>query len=171
MPATPQRCAAVVLISRSLIVCTALLLLVGCSGKSTGQIAPPTATPGDISVAVDRASYTHSQPVGVTVANKSKTNYYAKNGLSACTYLQLEFYDTTKKAWLGVDGCTVVTAPHMLLLAPSSSLPYTLAPGDSSNDPNSWVPGVYRISLRYTTSSDGSGAVTVAYSAGFNVTG
>jgi hypothetical protein len=164
MRATPRRCAAFLALLVAL-----FLLLAGCSNSSGRLITPPTATSGDLKLAPDRQSYSAHQPIGVTVTNGSSKSYYARDGLSACTYLQLEFYDTTKGSWLGVDGCTSPNAPQVRLLAPSASLPFTLAPGDSSNDPNAWVPGTYRIALQYGTASDGSGSLAVAYSSGFQI--
>jgi hypothetical protein len=170
MQATPRRCAAVARFALRAAFFASLLMLVACSSRTTkNQIVPPTPTSGDVALTLSEATYTSHQPIGVMVSNKSKTSYFAKTGLSACTYLQLEFYDTTKKAWIAVDGCTAAQTPHMLLLSPASSLPFTLAPGDSSNDPNAWLPGVYRVSLRYGTASDGSGNSTVVYSTGFKV--
>jgi hypothetical protein len=165
MLATPRRCAAFLALLAAL-----FLMLAGCSSSGGRLITPPTATSGNLTLALDRQSYGVHQPIGVTVTNGGSTGYYAKDGLSACTYLQLEFYDTTKNTWLGVDSCTSPNAPQVRLLAPSASLPFTLAPGDSSNDPNAWVPGVYRIALRYGTASDGSGSLAAAFSPGFRIT-
>lgn len=170
MPATPQRCAAVARLTLRMLFCSSLFLLVACSSRASATITPPTATTDNVTLTLSHTSYTSHQPIGVTMTNTSKTTYYAKTGLSACTYLQLEFYDTTKKSWLGVDGCVSVNPPHVLLLSPATSLPFTLAPGDSSNDPNAWVPGTYRISLGYGLASDGSGALVVVYSPGFKIT-
>jgi len=170
MPATPRRCAAFARFALRAAFCFSFLTLVACASRSTTQIIPPTPTTGDVALTLSKATYTSHQPLGVMVSNTSKTSYYAKTGLSACTYLQLEFYDTTKKQWLAIDGCTDVQTPHILLLAPTSSLPFTFAPGDSSTDPNAWLPGVYRLSLHYGTKSDGTDNPTVVYSAGFKVT-
>jgi hypothetical protein len=174
MSATPRWCAAITRVVLRTALHTALLVgilgLVACSSKGSTLITRPTATTGDLTLTLDRATYTSHQPFGVTVNNTSKTSYYAKDGLSACTYLQLEYYDSTKKTWLSVDGCSRPYAQHVLLLAPTSSLPFTLAPGDSSTDQNAWVPGVYRVSLRYGPASDGSGNLSVVYSTGFVVT-
>ncbi len=170
MPATPTRCAAAQRFTLRMLFCLAILTLAACASRTTTTIIPPTATAGNITLTLSEVTFTSHQPIGVTVGNNGKTPYYAKTGLSACTYLQLEFYDTTKKTWVAVDGCSRVETPHALLLSPASSLPFTLAPGDSSTDPNAWLPGVYRVSLRYTTGSDGSGTSAVVYSAGFKVT-
>ena len=170
MPATPRRCAAVPRPALWLLMCAVVLILVGCTSRVTGQIVPPTPTAGAVTLTLTEHTYTSHQPLGVMVNNTSKTAYYAETGLTVCTYLQLEFYDVARKAWLAVDGCTTVETPRVLLLAPTSTLPYTLAPGDSSTDPNAWVPGIYRIALRYSTKPDGSGTPVVVYSAGITVT-
>jgi hypothetical protein len=150
--------------------CIGALFLAACSTGAANLIATPTATSGDVTLTPDRTSYGAHQAIGVTVTNNGKAGYYAKDGLSACTYLQLEFYDTSRKAWVAVDGCSSPNPPQVRLLAPSTSLPFTLAPGDASNDPNAWVPGIYRVSLRFGTAVDGSGTLVVAYSSGFQIT-
>lgn len=159
-------------------VAPALLLLLGslcvlasCTSRSVTVTSVPTATSGDITITPDRTSYTPHQPFGITVTNNGKTSYYAKDGLSACTYLQLEWYDPGKKAWVPVVGCSNANTPQVRTLAPSGSLPFTLAPGDSSNDANAWVAGLYRVSLRYGTAADGSGELQTASSPGFQVKG
>lgn len=148
-------------------------LVAACASRSAKGVtlAAPTATTGDVTLALDRASFTTHQPIGVTVVNGSKTAWYAKDGLSACTYLQLEWYDGAKKVWTPVDGCTGAVSPQVRLIAPSLSLPFTLAPGNSPADANAWVPGVYRVSLTASASPDVSGSLATVYSAGFQING
>ena len=146
-------------------------LVAGCGGTSAkaGTIAAPTASKGDVTLTLDRTIYTSHQPIGVTITNGSKTAWYSKDGLSACTYLQLEWYDAAKKVWTSVDGCTGVYSPQVRLIAPGESAPFTLAPGDSPADANAWVPGLYRVSLRASTTQDVSGAPATFSSAGFQI--
>lgn len=148
-------------------------LVAACAGSAAKSVTipTPTATAGDVALSLDRAKYTTHQPIGVTVANASKTSWYAKDGLSACTYLQLEWYDASKKAWTPVDGCTSAVSPQVRLIAPGGSLPFTFAPGDSPADANAWVPGLYRVSLIASTNQDVSGSLTVVYSTGFQING
>jgi hypothetical protein len=148
-------------------------LLATCAGSSAKSVTIPipTASSGAVTLTPDRPSYTTHQPIGITVANTGKTPYYAKDGLSACTYIQLEWYDAAKQTWTPVDGCTGVNTPAARLIAPNSSLPYTLAPGDSPTDANAWVAGVYRVALTFSKSQDLSGSATTAYSTGFQVSG
>jgi hypothetical protein len=148
-----------------------LFILAACTGRAAGVPPAPTASDDDITLTLDHTSYTTHQPFGITVTNNSKISYYARDGLSGCTYLQLEWYDPGKKAWVPVFGCSSVNPPQARPLAPASSLPFTLAPGDAPNDTNSWVAGLYRVSLRYGSAADGSGTLKTAYSAGFQVKG
>lgn len=145
--------------------------LVACSSDgSTSAAALPTATSGAISIMVDRASYSTSEPIGVTVVNRGHTTYYAVDGRSGCTYLQLQQYNQSKKMWVSVDGCTTSgITPQPQVIGKLSSLPFTLAPGDAPGNMNTWIPGLYRVVLQYGTKSDGSDASQLAYSAGFRI--
>lgn len=144
-------------------------VLAACTGRANGIPPAPTASSDDITLTTDRTSYTVHQPVGITVTNNGKTSYFARDGFSACTFIQLEWYDPGKKAWVPVVGCSSVNPPQVRPLTPSASLPFTLAPGDAPNDTNAWVVGLYRVSVRYGTAADGSGELKTAYSAGFQV--
>jgi hypothetical protein len=146
------------------------LLSSACASSTVKTVIIPTASPGDIILTLDRPKYTAHQPLGVTITNHSKHTYYAKDGLSACTYLQLEWFDANKNAWVPVDGCTTPNPGQMRQISAGLSLPYTLAPGDSPADANAWVPGVYRVSLSYGAAADGSGTLTPVYSQGFQIT-
>ena len=152
----------------------ALLVLAAvlCACSSTSAKAPaPTPTSGAIQITLDRASYTSTDPIGVTITNSSKTKYYALDSHSACTFLQLEFYDTAHKTWAPTLPCKENRQPAALLIAPGMTEPFTLAPGNSSSNGNEWGPGLYRVGITYGTKADASGTVTTAYSKGFQITG
>ena len=148
----------------------AVLVLAACSG-SPAKTPVPTPTSEAIQISTDRASYNSTQPIGVTVTNGSKTNYYALDARSGCTFLQLEFYDTTHKAWVPTLPCKENRPPAALMIAAGMTEPFTLPPGNSSSNGNQWGPGLYRIGLTYGTQSDASGTVITAYSTGFQITG
>lgn len=148
---------------------TLAAVLCACSPPST-KAPLPTPTGGAIQITLDRASYTSSEPIGVTVSNTSKTKYYALDTHSACTFLQLQFYDTAHKAWAPTLPCKENRVPTALLIAPGMTEPFTLAPGNSSSNGNEWGPGLYRISITYGAQPDASGSVTTAYSKGFQIT-
>jgi hypothetical protein len=155
--------------SASLGVLLALIfVLAACNANSTA-VSMPTPTTQAIRMTLDRTSYTVSQPIGVTIANTSKTDYYATDGRSACTFLQLEFYDATNKKWVATLPCLESRPPAPLLIAAGMSEPFTLPPGNSSSNGNEWGPGLYRIALTYGTQPDATGDVTTAYSAGFRI--
>ncbi len=147
----------------------AMTALSACSTSAARSSALPTPTKGDVQVAVDRATYTANQPIGVTVTSGKQTSYYALDGRSGCTFLQLEQYDQTHNTWVSVDGCPTTDPPQARLIAPSIVEPFTLAPGNSASNQNSWVPGLYRVALQYGTQSDGGGHIQIAYSAGFRI--
>jgi hypothetical protein len=144
--------------------------LAACATPSAAVLLPtPTAT--DIQLTLDRSSYTTSQPIGVTVTNTSKHDYYAVDGLSACTFLQLQLFDPTKKTWVGTDGCSSPNPPTSLLISAHLAEPLTLPPGNAAGDANAWAPGTYRVAIRYGTQPDGGGSVQIAYSPGFQIAG
>lgn len=154
----------------------AVFSLTACNSTTAKTIAAPTATAGDITIAVDRAAYGPTEPIGVTVTNASKTDYYALTGRSGCTFLQLEEYNPAKNVWVPVVGCQGAT-PSQALLIPGKphnnntafSEVFTLAPGNSSTNPNTWTIGLYRVSLSYSADASGTSNPQTAYSAGFNV--
>ncbi len=144
---------------------------VACASGNNTTVTIPAATGGDITLTVDRTSYMPSMPVGVTMKNVSKKSYYALDGRTACTFLQLDEYVQARKAWAAVNLCTLGAQPTARLVSPGANEPFTFAPGNAPADANKWLSGLYRVSLTYGTKADGSGPTTVAYSAGFVVSG
>lgn len=146
------------------------LALAGCNSSSaTVKVPVPTAAPGALQITLDRKQYTPSQPFGVTVKNTSQTDYYALDGQSSCTFLQLQHFDAAKKVWVIVEGCERVSQANALAIPAGLSEPFTLAPGTKASNPNAWDAGVYRIAIRYSAQADAGGAARAAYSAGFVV--
>ncbi|MGO8950572.1 MAG: hypothetical protein ACLQUY_23550 [Ktedonobacterales bacterium] len=145
----------------------ALGSLAACSSTSVTSKLLPTATAGDIKILVSQTQFNVSDPVGVTVTNTSNQTFYAVNGRSGCTFLQLQELDTAKNSWVSVSGCPAAS-PTPLAITPQLSEPFTLAPNSPSNE-NAWDPGTYRVALLYSASSDGSSSPLLAFSAAFTV--
>jgi len=146
------------------------LVLVGCdSPNATVKVPVPTAAPGAVQITIDRRQYAPSQPIGVIVKNTSQTEYYALDGQSSCTFLQLQHFDATKKVWVIVEGCERVSQANALAIPAGLSEPFTLAPGTKTSNPNAWDAGVYRIAISFSAQADAGGAAQAAYSAGFVV--
>jgi len=143
-----------------------LLLVAGCAfgAAPTGPI--PTATGGDVRLATDRGSYGTHTPVGLTLVNAGHSDYYAVDGRSGCTIVQLQRYDDQRNEWLSVDGCTTPSQPHVLVIRAGMREPFTLAPA-SASDANAWESGVYRVAAAFSTNDDGVTGEHIAYSAGF----
>ena len=159
---------------RGLLMLPVALLLVSLfsacsSGSTTHPITGVTATTGPVTVTTNFSTYTSGEPVGVTVTNSSKSDYYTQNGKSGCTIVQLEKFNAQKGLWLPVDTCNGSQATQTLAIAESTSVPYTLAPS-SSADPNTWQPGTYRISVTYSSQGDGITSPQEAHSAAFTIT-
>jgi hypothetical protein len=154
----------------SLAFCAALFglgSLSACSAGPGGAAPLPTATAGAIQIAVNQKQLAAHDPIGVTITNTSDKTYFAVDGRSACTFLQLQEFNSAKKAWVNVVGCTNVN-PTPLEISPRLTEPFTLAP-TSTSDPNAWDPGTYRIVLAYGTNAAGSDTSTFAFSSGFTI--
>lgn len=152
-----------------LVLVTALLLFSGCassSGKTT--IEGTKATTGPVIVTTDMATYPSGQAIGVIVTNGSSTNYYSHDGKSGCSVVQLERYDSGARKWIAMDPCVAVQSVQTLMIASSTVVPYTLAP-NSPTDANSWQTGQYRVSVQYSTATDGSTNAQEAHSAAFTI--
>lgn len=147
-----------------------LLLVTGCAFWATPTGPVPTATGGDLRLTTDRGSYGTHTPVGLTLVNASNGDYYAVDGRSGCTIVQLQRYDDQRNEWLSVDGCTTPSQPHILLIRAGMREPFTLAP-TSASDTNSWESGLYRVAAAYSANGDGVSGERIAYSAGFTIDG
>ncbi len=144
-------------------------VLAGCKVR-TSNIALPTATKATVTITMQNLELDTSEPLGVLVKNTSSANVYALDGLSGCTVLQLQQYDSDKKTWVAADRCRETVQPRVLLIRAGMSEPFTLAP-NSPGDPNAWASGTYRIALSFTTQSNGTSSAQVAYSPGFTISG
>lgn len=144
------------------------LALAACASGTSTVIVVPTATSGQVRISTDRTQYSVSQPIGITVNNTSGDNYYALTGHSACTFLQMQRYDTAHKQWSDINGCADNTPAQSLLIRAHMSEPLSLAPG-ATPSANAWQAGTYRIALSYTTNSDGKSNPQAAYSQGFTI--
>lgn len=155
----------------ALILVAALALLAACGGGTTSHpISGVTATTGPVTITTNLATYTTGDAVGVTVTNASKSNYYAKDGKSGCTIVQVQRYNASTGVWDSVDPCMGSQQTQVYLIAKGSAVPYTLAP-TSSSDVNSWDTGTFRISVSYSTNADGVTQAQEAHSAAFTITG
>jgi hypothetical protein len=148
-----------------------LAALAACTPRATTAAVVPTGSAGKLRLTTDRSLYHLSEPVGVTISNTSGTAVYATDGRSACTFLELQRYDTASRSWVTTEPCRSAEPLHTLLIPGSVSEPFTFAPGDDSQDPNRWAGGVYRVVLIYTTTADGSGSSSIIYSPGFVISG
>src|SRR5581483_6104520 len=108
-----------------------LVLLAGCQANSK-SVAATKATTGPVQIAVDHSAYGVSDPIVVTVSNISKDLYYAVDGKSACTFLEVQRYDSAKKQWITVSGCTIAEPLNALEMPAGISEPFSLAPGSHS---------------------------------------
>ena len=153
------------------LLCSLFLLSVlsGCK-ISRSNIALPTATKATVTITMQNLEFETSEPLGILVKNTGSADVYAVDGLSGCTVLQLQQYDSDKKTWVAADRCHETVQPRALVIRKGMSEPFTLAP-TSSGDPNAWDSGSYRIALTFTTHADGKTSTQTAYSPGFTISG
>lgn len=145
-----------------------LASMAACGASRPHIQAPlPTATTLSVRVTTDRAQYGTSRPIGVTVQNASGTAYYATDGHSACTIVQMQ--QLVRGAWQDIMPCTSRQPPNVLTISAKLSEPFTLAPGNDPHDANAWLPGTYRVTLLVNTKRDSTGQAIQAYSAGFRI--
>lgn len=144
-------------------------MLAGCKLRPSNT-AQPTATKTAVTISLEDTQFKVSEPLGVLIKNTGSTNVYALDGRASCTILELQQYDSQKKAWVAVDRCRDTVQPHVLIIPAGMSEAFTLAPG-SAGDPNSWESGTYRIAVSFSTQPDGKTAAQVAYSQGFTIEG
>lgn len=148
--------------------------LTACNSPvKANKVQLPAPSTGTIQLTVDHSVYTSTQPIGVTVTNTTaKTTYYAVTGRSACTFLQLQEYNSKQGTWISVYGCSNVDTPVVRSIPPAASTPYTLAPGVApASTPNVWETGIFRIALQYSEQIDGITSSQVAFSQGFQIKG
>ena len=145
----------------------ALVGAAGCGSQGGHHIVLPPGTTFSVMLTTDRPTYGVSQPIGVTVQNTSGTAYYAQDGRSACTIVALQ--ELVRQTWRDEMPCVSGQSPTILLVAPHSSVPFTLAPGNALDDPNSWAAGIYRVALIVNTKPDNTGSAIQVYSAAFQV--
>jgi hypothetical protein len=131
----------------------------------------PTATPGEVTLTLDRSAYTPNLPFGITLKNNAKTTFYAYDGRTGCTFLELQEFVAAKGAWTPVNLCTTGDPPKPFAIPGSVSEPFTFAPGNAPGDANSWQDGTYRVVLTYNTQQDGTGTSQIVYSQGVVVQG
>lgn len=153
-----------------------VLSLAACDSSTAKTIAAPTATTEDVTIAMDRTTYGVTEPIGVTITNAGKSDYYAATGRSGCTFLQLEEYNAAKNTWTPVFGCQSGEQAQTLQIPGKShnnnkdfTEAFTLAPGNSPTNANAWDIGLYRVALTYSSDSTLSKNPQIAYSPGFYV--
>jgi hypothetical protein len=149
------------------LICAATLTACA-NGSSSKPIAGVAATTGPITVATNLSAFSVNDAIGVTISNASGTDYYAMNGKSACVIIQLERYDSAKRVWTPMDPCATQIEKQAFAIAKNSEQQFTLAP-NSSADPNAWSAGLYRVSVSYSTNSDGVTGSQQANCAAFRI--
>ncbi|HEX8034417.1 MAG TPA: hypothetical protein VF510_11240 [Ktedonobacterales bacterium] len=152
------------------IILAASLAACNSSTIKTSKTPLPTPTTGPIQLTVDRAVYTSTQPIGVTITNTTKTDFYSMSGRSGCTFLQLQQYNQKQNTWVSVDPCDSIDQPSVRKIPASVAVPFTLAPGTiPAISPNIWPTGIYRVALQYSPQSDAISSLQIAYSQGFQI--
>lgn len=149
-----------------------LIVAVGLAacGVATPSGAPAdgNASTGPVTISTNLTTYTINDAVGVTISNKSATDYFANSGKSACTIIQLERYNSGRRAWEPLDACLSQDGVQTFAIAHQSQQQFTLAP-TSSADPNAWQAGLYRVIVMYSANADGASNAQQAHCVAFTI--
>jgi hypothetical protein len=145
-----------------------LVILAGCQSDSTNANPAQAASGGPVRITLDHSAYGVNDPLGITVSNTGDRVFYAVDGKSACTFMQLQKYDSGKKQWATIDACTIAYSPHPLQMPAGIAEPFSLAPG-SPSDQNAWETGTYRVAVVYSENADGTTGAQTAYSPEFAI--
>jgi hypothetical protein len=149
------------------ILCAVALAACGSNG-TTHLPTGSTASSGPITITTDRTTYTTSDAIGVTISDGTTTDYYAVDGKSGCVIIQLQRYSTNRNAWVPLDPCASQIAVQAYAIAKNSQEQFSLPP-TSTADPNAWDAGLYRITVTYSSNTDGVSATQEANSAAFQI--
>ena len=151
-----------------LIVLIVLAGTVGCATASHRAATPlPTGTAQSLSLSTGQTVYHPYQPFGITLLNASSGTYYALDGHSDCTIVELQML--VGADWQTIMPCSSASPPRALAISAHLAEPFTFAPGNARDNPNAWATGTYRVLLSVATKPDGTGGALVVYSAGFRV--
>jgi hypothetical protein len=155
------------------------VLLAGCGQKiSTGggsavasttvpspaatKTTLPTAPAGVVSLSVGAMSYHSTDTISVTLSNQSTQAIYFPDHLTNCTVIQLQ--RQVQGTWENVNICLLLTPTALHRLDAGKALAVALA----ASSARPWIPGLYRATLRYSTSPSLHGPTTIT-SAEFKV--
>ncbi len=120
----------------------------------------PTATAGTVTLRTNAASYHVSDTITVTLSHASNQSIHFPDHLTDCTVILLQ--REVNGSWEAANTCRLEIVTRLHTLNAGQSLTVQLV-----SPPNQWVPGLYRATLSYFTSS--TTAQTAIYSAGFQV--
>lgn len=128
---------------------------------ASGTPTPPAAganqtgkvTPGQVVLTLDKASYTTSDSIRVTIANGLATAISTTDHQSGCTVVTLERW--ASGAWQAQGLCRLMTPTRII----------DLAPGTTAQQLGATQPGTYRIAFHYFVGSASGNAPTTSQSA------
>ena len=123
----------------------------------------PTATTGPVTLSVGATSYHTTDTISVTPSNQSTQAIYFLDHLTNCTVIQLQ--RRVNENWENVNACLLLTPTRLHQLDAGKSLTVDLV----SSSARPWAAGLYRATLRYSTSQTFGGPTTTIDSAGFQV--
>jgi hypothetical protein len=149
-------------------------LLAGCGQQSStgggtdATPAPtktplPTATTGPVTLRVGATSYHTTDTISITLSNQSTQAIYFPDHLTNCTVIQLQ--RQVNEHWENVHACLLMTATRLHKLDAVQRLTVALV----SSAARPWAVGLFRTTLRYSTSPTFGGPATTIASAGFQV--
>jgi hypothetical protein len=123
---------------------------------------PPTPSPAPspaVTLATDRASYTPSDSITVTLANGHSASVFTTDHHTGCSIITLR-----RKAdggWRDVGRCRMGIATRIIEVSAGETRVVTLAPGAGELRPMPWPAGTYRALVQYALSREMLGDLTV----------
>jgi hypothetical protein len=132
-----------------------VLILTGCGGATTGTSGTSSGASA-ITVTTDRAVYTPSETVVVTIANRLATSVLAADHQTSCSIVSIELL--LGQTWQRQNPCLLMSPTRLIEIHPSDSSVLRLPPPMQAGSA-AWPSGTYRVVFAYQLSPTGSANV------------
>ena len=150
----------------------------GTASSTVTATAASTTTPGGtpvssvqptgaITLSTDRASYTTSGTIIVTLSNGRSTSIFTFDHQTSCTILTLQ--RQTASGWQAVGGCAQGRMTVQVEIQAGATMKITLAPAAGQIHPTPWPAGIYRVALNYALQKQEMATGSMAASPTFTI--
>jgi hypothetical protein len=132
-----------------------LLILTGCGAATTGTSGTSSGANAVI-VTTDRAVYTPSETVVVTIANHLTTTVLAADHQTSCSIVSLELL--LGQTWQRQNPCLLMSPTRLIEIHPGDASVLRMPPPMQAGSA-AWPSGTYRVVFAYQMSPTGSATV------------